>query len=170
MQGGTAGSEIEDSEDTCVICLSSVTERAITVPCNHYTFDFVCLVSWLQERSTCPLCKFCMIHVAITSDPIKAKHKSRRSNMTGVLQTTSKATLFLAAIHPAMRPLVAMTGPPLFLLHMDSHRGHEAFGVRIRRRLKTSRSVDAVRCTKRNCSRYMSAATPSPDTATSLLR
>ncbi|KAH9879797.1 hypothetical protein J1614_001821 [Plenodomus biglobosus] len=55
--GSTAGSSKAESEDTCVICLSSVTERAITVPCNHYTFDFVCLVSWLQERSTCPLCK-----------------------------------------------------------------------------------------------------------------
>ncbi|CBX98425.1 hypothetical protein IAQ61_010517 [Plenodomus lingam] len=55
--GSTAGSSKDESEDTCVICLSSVTERAITVPCNHYTFDFVCLVSWLQERSTCPLCK-----------------------------------------------------------------------------------------------------------------
>jgi hypothetical protein len=57
MSDSTAGSIQDDSEDTCVICLSSVTERAITVPCNHYTFDFVCLVSWLQERSTCPLCK-----------------------------------------------------------------------------------------------------------------
>jgi hypothetical protein len=57
MPGSTADSTQDDSEDTCVICLSSVTERAITVPCNHYTFDFVCLVSWLQERSTCPLCK-----------------------------------------------------------------------------------------------------------------
>ena len=47
----------DESEDTCVICLQHVTERAIAVPCNHYTFDFVCLVSWLQERSTCPLCK-----------------------------------------------------------------------------------------------------------------
>ncbi|KAI8939492.1 hypothetical protein NX059_003263 [Plenodomus lindquistii] len=55
--GSTAGSSKDESEDTCVICLSSVTERAITVPCSHYTFDFVCLVSWLQERSTCPLCK-----------------------------------------------------------------------------------------------------------------
>jgi hypothetical protein len=57
MPESTAGSTQDNSEDTCVICLSSVTERAITVPCNHYTFDFVCLVSWLQERSTCPLCK-----------------------------------------------------------------------------------------------------------------
>ncbi|KAF2851210.1 hypothetical protein T440DRAFT_449171 [Plenodomus tracheiphilus IPT5] len=55
--GSTAGSSKDKSEDSCVICLSSVTERAIAVPCNHYTFDFVCLVSWLQERSTCPLCK-----------------------------------------------------------------------------------------------------------------
>jgi hypothetical protein len=56
--GSTADPTRDDTEDTCVICLSSVTERAITVPCNHYTFDFVCLVSWLQERSTCPLCRY----------------------------------------------------------------------------------------------------------------
>ncbi|KAH7085492.1 hypothetical protein BKA63DRAFT_400947 [Paraphoma chrysanthemicola] len=55
--GTTSDSAKTGSEDTCVICLSTVTERAIVVPCNHYTFDFVCLVSWLQERSTCPLCK-----------------------------------------------------------------------------------------------------------------
>ncbi|KAF9701882.1 hypothetical protein EKO04_000879 [Ascochyta lentis] len=54
---GTTAELKDESEDTCVICLSPVTERAITVPCNHYSFDFVCLVSWLQERSTCPLCK-----------------------------------------------------------------------------------------------------------------
>ncbi|KAF2629859.1 hypothetical protein BU25DRAFT_429544 [Macroventuria anomochaeta] len=54
---GATAEHSEQSEDTCVICLSQVTERAITVPCNHHNFDFVCLVSWLQERSTCPLCK-----------------------------------------------------------------------------------------------------------------
>ncbi|KAJ4983344.1 RING finger domain protein [Stagonosporopsis vannaccii] len=54
--GATEGNDTE-SEDACVICLSGITERAITSPCNHYSFDFVCLVSWLQERSTCPLCK-----------------------------------------------------------------------------------------------------------------
>lgn len=44
-------------EDSCVICLSSLTERAVAVPCNHCVFDFICLVSWLQQRATCPLCK-----------------------------------------------------------------------------------------------------------------
>jgi hypothetical protein len=43
--------------EPCVICLSPIKERAVAVPCNHCTFDFICLVSWLQESSTCPLCK-----------------------------------------------------------------------------------------------------------------
>ncbi|KAF2758256.1 hypothetical protein EJ05DRAFT_511072 [Pseudovirgaria hyperparasitica] len=42
--------------DHCVICLCPISERAITTPCNHYTFDFICLASWLEQRSVCPLC------------------------------------------------------------------------------------------------------------------
>ncbi|KAL8812357.1 MAG: hypothetical protein Q9200_001083 [Gallowayella weberi] len=45
------------STETCVICLESVSDRAAASPCNHDSFDFLCLVSWLQERSICPLCK-----------------------------------------------------------------------------------------------------------------
>ncbi|KAK8222125.1 hypothetical protein M8818_000295 [Zalaria obscura] len=44
-------------QDTCVICLERITERAVAVPCNHLNFDFLCLVSWIQEQPTCPLCK-----------------------------------------------------------------------------------------------------------------
>ncbi|KAF2272454.1 uncharacterized protein EI97DRAFT_345153, partial [Westerdykella ornata] len=40
----------------CVICLSSVTERAVA-SCGHDAFDFRCLKLWLQQRSACPLCK-----------------------------------------------------------------------------------------------------------------
>ncbi|MCJ1385692.1 hypothetical protein MMC17_008815 [Xylographa soralifera] len=47
----------DDALDHCVICLEAVSERAIAVPCRHENFDFLCLVSWLQERPTCPLCK-----------------------------------------------------------------------------------------------------------------
>ena len=47
----------DDAIEACTICLESITERAVAVPCNHLTFDFLCLVSWLQERATCPLCK-----------------------------------------------------------------------------------------------------------------
>ena len=50
-----------DNIDPCVICLEPVSERAIANPCNHYSFDFLCLVSWLQERPTCPLCTYHLI-------------------------------------------------------------------------------------------------------------
>ena len=45
------------STENCVICLSAVSERAVATPCRHSSFDFLCLISWLQERSACPLCK-----------------------------------------------------------------------------------------------------------------
>ncbi|MCJ1274077.1 hypothetical protein MMC21_001871 [Puttea exsequens] len=48
---------LEHDKEPCVICLDSITERAVASPCRHYSFDFLCLVSWLQERSNCPLCK-----------------------------------------------------------------------------------------------------------------
>lgn len=47
---------VAESGETCVICLSAISERAVA-SCNHAAFDFLCLVSWLQQRSTCPLCK-----------------------------------------------------------------------------------------------------------------
>jgi hypothetical protein len=40
----------------CVICLERISDAAIALPCKHAWFDFLCLVSWLQERLTCPLC------------------------------------------------------------------------------------------------------------------
>ena len=48
---------VEQGNDPCVICLDYISERAAALPCRHQNFDFLCLLSWLQERSTCPLCK-----------------------------------------------------------------------------------------------------------------
>ncbi|KAG5287128.1 RING finger domain-containing protein [Histoplasma ohiense] len=41
----------------CVICLEQITEAATAQPCKHASFDFLCLVSWLQQRPACPLCQ-----------------------------------------------------------------------------------------------------------------
>lgn len=41
----------------CVVCLDTITEPCMTVPCNHANFDFLCLASWLEQRASCPLCK-----------------------------------------------------------------------------------------------------------------
>ena len=51
--------------DICVICLDTVSERAIAAPCRHHSFDFLCLVSWLQERPTCPLCLCTSSHLSL---------------------------------------------------------------------------------------------------------
>ena len=47
----------DEAQDACVICLDAVSERAVALPCRHHNFDFLCIVSWLQERTTCPLCE-----------------------------------------------------------------------------------------------------------------
>ncbi|PWY92649.1 hypothetical protein BO70DRAFT_384122 [Aspergillus heteromorphus CBS 117.55] len=47
----------EEDGDPCVICLEPISEPAIAVPCRHANFDFLCLLSWLEQRRNCPLCK-----------------------------------------------------------------------------------------------------------------
>ncbi|KAE8382891.1 hypothetical protein BDV26DRAFT_252859 [Aspergillus bertholletiae] len=41
----------------CVICLDLISEPAVAVPCRHANYDFLCLLSWLENRQICPLCK-----------------------------------------------------------------------------------------------------------------
>ncbi|KAL1968204.1 hypothetical protein VTN77DRAFT_2039 [Rasamsonia byssochlamydoides] len=47
----------DGSASPCVICLDSISEPGIAVPCKHANFDFLCLASWLQQSRSCPLCK-----------------------------------------------------------------------------------------------------------------
>ena len=54
----TSRPENTDAEDNCcVICLERISEQAVAQPCKHDSFDFLCLISWLQEQTSCPLCK-----------------------------------------------------------------------------------------------------------------
>lgn len=45
-----------DGADPCVICLDTITEPSIALPCKHSNFDYLCLVSWLEQQPYCPLC------------------------------------------------------------------------------------------------------------------
>jgi hypothetical protein len=47
----------DEVANPCVICLEPVSETAIAVPCRHANFDFLCLLSWLEQRRSCPLCR-----------------------------------------------------------------------------------------------------------------
>jgi hypothetical protein len=59
-----------DDEDgtasPCVICLDSISEPGIAVPCKHANFDFLCLASWLQQRRSCPLCTYSFLYPLLT--------------------------------------------------------------------------------------------------------
>lgn len=49
--------ECEEAEgDPCVICLETITEPSVAVPCKHSNFDYLCLLSWLEQQPNCPLC------------------------------------------------------------------------------------------------------------------
>ncbi|CEJ57067.1 hypothetical protein PMG11_05775 [Penicillium brasilianum] len=53
--------EVADEEtegaDPCVICLETITEPCVGVPCRHANFDYLCLLSWIEQQPNCPLCK-----------------------------------------------------------------------------------------------------------------
>lgn len=54
----SASLNTEDAEEQCcVICLERISEKSVAQPCKHECFDFLCLISWLQEQPFCPLCK-----------------------------------------------------------------------------------------------------------------
>ena len=57
-------SDVQDDQD-CIICLqrtgtlsreTGVIECQLRLPCNH-TVGSVCIVKWLQDNNTCPLCR-----------------------------------------------------------------------------------------------------------------
>lgn len=45
------------NEACCVICLDNITEVCEARPCAHRNFDYLCLLSWLEQQTKCPLCK-----------------------------------------------------------------------------------------------------------------
>ncbi|MCL7034149.1 hypothetical protein MKW94_017968 [Papaver nudicaule] len=52
---------------TCVICMDKFESRikVAYMPCSHFFHEY-CLVPWLQENNSCPLCRFeiqsCSLH------------------------------------------------------------------------------------------------------------
>ncbi|KAL7619754.1 hypothetical protein AAE478_010296 [Parahypoxylon ruwenzoriense] len=45
------------NQPCCVICLDSITQVCEARPCSHRNFDYLCLLSWLEQQTKCPLCK-----------------------------------------------------------------------------------------------------------------
>lgn len=63
----------DEDVDCCVICLESISEMAEAKPCAHAAFDFLCLISWLEERAKCPLCNAAVVAVEYDLSASKPK-------------------------------------------------------------------------------------------------
>lgn len=63
----------QDSADCCVICLEAVSEACEALPCRHHNFDYLCLLSWLEQSPKCPLCKATVAQVRHALDEPVAK-------------------------------------------------------------------------------------------------
>ena len=90
--------------DPCVICLEPIAERAVAAPCSHCSFDFICLVSWLQERSTCPLCTYQYPQRISCADEYQATQRFKPLSMTGGRLKISKAIRSLLPKSPRAIP------------------------------------------------------------------
>jgi hypothetical protein len=49
--------EEKEAANPCVICLDTIAEPCVAQPCHHTNFDFLCLVSWIEQQPKCPLCQ-----------------------------------------------------------------------------------------------------------------
>lgn len=110
--------------DPCVICLEPISERAVAAPCSHVSFDFVCLVSWLQERSTCPLCNLQVQSVEYdwrSPEDFKSYEVPSPKTSQTHLPTTSRLyplsrpqrSSYLRWVLPGLRPRPLRPQPPM---------------------------------------------------------
>ncbi|PYI07570.1 hypothetical protein BO78DRAFT_341377 [Aspergillus sclerotiicarbonarius CBS 121057] len=95
-----AHEEGDKEANPCVICLEPVSEAAVAVPCQHANFDFLCLVSWLELRRNCPLCKSEVTSVRYDLDSPNG-HKIYQLPVVSATASSSHAE---ASFHRARRP------------------------------------------------------------------
>lgn len=133
----------KDSEESCcVICLESISEQAAAQPCGHDAFDFLCLISWLEEQPSCPLCKAIIKSVDYDFTPERAfkSYKVLGPKPTRAPTNTSRSqrsnTYRRRPYHPRREPLETERPTPdeailrrrhvysnqLFSLHVGSNR------------------------------------------------
>ncbi|KAH7018326.1 uncharacterized protein B0I36DRAFT_37899 [Microdochium trichocladiopsis] len=64
LQAATNDDTDQPADCCCVICLDSISEGCEARPCGHHNFDYLCLLSWLEQQPRCPLCKTTVKEVA----------------------------------------------------------------------------------------------------------
>lgn len=105
QNGVTDSGEADDgqapSADCCVICLDTITEPCAALPCTHAHFDLLCLLSWVEERASCPLCKASISKIRYTDAKTGNENIYPVENAPG----TQKERLGSTGVHAASEPL-----------------------------------------------------------------
>ncbi|KAF5673019.1 RING finger domain-containing protein [Fusarium heterosporum] len=95
----------EDATDCCVICLESITEACEAVPCQHRNFDYLCLLSWLEQSPKCPLCKAVISQVRHALDgPVIKTYTVPRSAPKAQTQQSDTRSYAPASIRRQLPP------------------------------------------------------------------
>jgi RING finger family protein len=144
--------EVDENASTtpCVICLDSLHEPSVAVPCEHANFDFLCLISWLEQRRVCPLCMYVFILESLClplhRHPfillIKETHIIGKAEVTAVkhnLRSSGPSKLYIL---PTGLPTPAGPAPPRQPSSTDSASFSERRGAQSHRRIPGPTSVD----------------------------
>ena len=125
--------ELAGWTDPCVICLDSISEKAAAFPCRHEDFDFLCLLSWLQERSTCPLCQsnFASSRTKVYElTSVQVKQRFTPFGIIGSLPEISRSAMSVRLHNQNQAPLMLI--PPGLQMRVSVHeadRDHKLIGV-----------------------------------------
>lgn len=130
--------ESSRSDDCCVICLDTISEPCTAHPCAHNHFDFLCLLSWLEQRPSCPLCQSPVFKLSYTDSKTHGesvyrvlnaprKRNEERGNLQGTRPQGSRAGLAESSaprVHRRQRPYHEPPRPPVTEADAIEHRRH----------------------------------------------
>lgn len=153
----------EGAEACCVICLSEISEACTAKPCAHHNFDFLCLASWLQLKSTCPLCKSEVTEIQYDFTDQGKSWKTFKVPKIGLERTSAgagaganagQAAISTPASHRRLRGRSRFTHGRTHLLPASSDPGLRARGVLARRRHVYRNRLYSLHVGSNSASRY----------------
>ena len=77
--------EEEEENDTCSICLNTLSENRYILGCAHH-FHEDCIFRWFDENNSCPICRTPVVDNTIETENIvlTTRHRRRRPNTSPI--------------------------------------------------------------------------------------
>lgn len=138
-------------DDSCHICLESVCEPVFTKCCYH-AFCGKCILKWLREHSTCPLCRLetppsGLIYLQSSSSSSSSKTKKRPAKKAPTL-TKSETIRKIYRDHPDGRFIIFSCHDETFDHVMDLFDEDKVFQLKGKKMETRHRLLDAYKTTE----------------------